>query len=250
MRRKRQTSTACPNCGYLVYTNARANTRGALINITPAPRDEWTTRAVHIPRQHAIDAAAFGGGIMALVAYGVCAWQHVDAPLPAVIVAGGISALLSFGAVRAMATIDDNRLRWAVETALGVDLDGDGHTGEPDPIKAPLDDPLDGPAPSVLVDNRKPGDKYPHWKSYNVPWGSYREARNVARAVMRWGQPFTRRALVHVKAIPADAGYYSPIYNAMLENGFLAKGSSAPTDKGKRYLTALLSPTPAGDGKE
>jgi len=126
--------TKCPTChgsgsvpdGFKMTTTMRSLT-------TRAPRDEWSIRSVYIPRQHATDAALFGGGIMSFVAYGVCHAMDVppDQIVSAIIAAGGISALLSFGIVRTVATMDDNRLRWRVETMLDLDLDGDGHKGEP-----------------------------------------------------------------------------------------------------------------------
>ncbi len=197
------------------------------------PPDARTVEAVLIPLKQAVISAVIPSVICGTVATMTPAaewWPQVA--LLSGVVAGGFVWLSGVND-------DKKRLWWQLKR--------DGRSVEqpqkPLTVKAP-DPVLDGPAPSVLVNDQKPGEKYPHWNSYDVPWSSYREARNVARAVLRWGQSFTRDSLKNVGVISKDDAKYKPIYQAMLKNGFLVRGNSQPTVKGRNYLEGLLAPYP------
>lgn len=156
---------------------------------------------------------------------------------------GALCGVVSLGGVWWEGIRDDARRVWyELERRFGIDLDGDGIVGEPEP---PRKEPRFQP-PDAWVGSKPPGRLKMAYERFPIPFTDHVEAQRVARHVVVHNKPFTRRGLIGSGALPDDPEHYSAIFNAMMEAGLLIeKGNGGiPNDKGREYLAACLAPPP------
>ena len=147
--------------------------------------------------------ALLSGLAAAVITGGVASWAAWPKPWTLALVAGGAGVALSW-----LALLRDSRnLLWEVETLLGADLDRDGSVGAPVKIAEPE-------ARTVRVEVKSHGGK--RIRFVDVPL-SDGELTRLARATLRDGKTFSRRALTGV----LEAEHYGELSAAMLKGGLL-----------------------------
>lgn len=228
----------CPKCktAFESKESARQAVRPSLITVNQAKMAPEFIGAVHTPRAHARDfcgtASVLSIGLAGLLgaSWGQCFYT------------GLMMGAAVFGVVRAMGTFQDNR---RVDRR---DRMAAGMTPQPEPKlkreKGWLGQLFKPPA--AMVGSKPPGRLKMAYQFYDIPFANYNEAREVARAYLAKGVPFTRRDLIDAGAIPDDPEHHSKIFNAMMEAGLLLKKGNGgiPNDKGREYLAACLAPPP------
>lgn len=221
----------CPTCGSKVpYKISVPKTRPVF---SLPKKDDRTIQSVDIPRKHGLD---FG---IALGIFGGCLTGLIGGSKVQSYLAGGATFAVVFVIVRAISTVKDWKLFvWKAEEMTGIDFTDDDIIGEPRTYTPST------PASDVWVPWKKKGRKAPRWKRYIIPWSNKREAQMVARSVVKWGKPFSRRVLTDMNVLPDDPEHYTRIYQAMIKDGLLIKGNTAPTEKGIEYLKGCLLPPP------
>lgn len=197
-------------------------TRAAPIRTVRRPSRPATLESeVLVPLLQSIICA----GLVALITLIIVATLRLSRPLLWA-TAGGVAT----AAVIWIALLRQHQdLLWEVERTVGLDLDGDGITGEPQEE-----------SPYIETMTRTPDNR--HLKLGRIPL-SKREARAVAAALYH-GAGFSRRQLTAAGALPDDPERYSEIYQALLQVGYLEPvGNGAElTLAGREFFQECLEP--------